>query len=134
MTDEIFMRFSPESRLSDIRALLDSYAVELWKDGLLYRRCPIHSCDMYEGQGMLKEFSLPAIDYRIDVRMCTFEPPAKDFLAGIRERRTRWPFFVEYPLSIVFWVADQWWQYGFTPGKQYEDRRMEYEQATRPPF
>ena len=31
---------------------------------------------------------------------------------------TRWPFFVEYPLTIQFFLSsDQWWEFKFIPGE-----------------
>lgn len=40
--ESLTVYFSPASRLSDIRALLDSYAVQLERAGLVYLRAPIH--------------------------------------------------------------------------------------------
>jgi hypothetical protein len=132
-SDELKMIWSPESRLSDIYATLDSYAVEIVKDNLVYRRCPLHAVELYEPLDSspkidFKTFTIPAMDFKTEVRMIRFGlPPGETDYLSHRERKPRWPFFVEHPIRIMFLLADQWWDYRFTPGKKYEDRRMEYE-------
>lgn len=121
--------FNSSCRLSDIRAMLDSYGVEVWNQGLLYRRAPLHSFPLGGGEPTVLPWEkclFPIIDTTVDVRLCRYEPPSEgDFLTGIRERCTRWPFYVEEPLEIMFRMGDQWWKYKFTPGKTYEERRID---------
>lgn len=126
---KVRMAYSPESKLADIRALLDSYAVELSKGQSIYLRAPLHFLE-YGGeppqlateQNWEKLFT--PIDSSLKLRMIQYEPPDgdDDFLAGIRERATRWPFYVHQPLSVMFAYGEQWWEYRFTPGKTYEVR------------
>jgi hypothetical protein len=128
--DPLLFRFSPESHLSDIRALMDSYAVEVFNQSRLYIRCPLHHCGLDEGQSFSSNL-FPAINWALEVRLCQWNPPVKDFLERIRERNTRWPFFVEYPLTIRLRIGDQWWEYAFSPGKTYEERRFVPEAISR---
>lgn len=123
-SETVRFRFSPMSRLGDIRALLDSYGVEVWMEGLLYLRAPLHFCELASGEAAASGLAFPAVDKKIDLRLCRFEPPAEDFLEGIRERSTRWPFFVNDPLEVVLYLGDQWWVYKFTPSRFYEERRI----------
>ena len=117
---------SAEATLSDSRALLDSYAVELRKDGVVMFCGPLHFCEMTEtGRETSWDVRLGP-DPSLDLRLVRYEPPAEDdFLEGIRERATRWPFYVHEPLIICLSVDEQWWQWTFTPGKVYEERRFD---------
>jgi len=129
VNQEVTFLFSPESRLNDIMALLDSYAVEAWKDGLVYFRAPLHFCKLRESAPPKTiesvQDSFPTIDKTLDVRLIQYEPPIDDdFLEGIRERYTRWPFYVQDPLRIMLYVGDQWWDYIFSPGRTYQDRQI----------
>ena len=122
----MFMVYSPESKLDDIRSLMDSYALEVWKGGLLFIAAPLHWCKY--GDQPMKPFdgTFPAIDTAVELRLVRWEPPQRDdILEGIRERQTRWPFFVNSPMAIKFALADQWWEYHFSPGKMYKNRRFE---------
>ncbi len=117
--------FSPESLLSDIRSCLDSYAVEVYRAGLITQRFPLHGLRYRVVDPPNWDApAVPVLNPTIDIRLCQFTPAKDDFLNGIRERKTRWPFFVIQPMIIVLTLGDQWWQYNFTPGKFYEDRRI----------
>ncbi len=122
---------SSSSQLVDLRALLDSYAVEVWENGLLYFRTPLHFCrwGAMEPPPLESLEFFPAINPGIDVRLVRYEPPVgdEDFLAPIRVRCTRWPFYVEHPLEICLIVGDQWWSYKFSPGEKYEEHIMQVE-------
>jgi hypothetical protein len=122
----VYMHFSPESRLSDIRALLDSYAIEVNVNGLTYLRAPLHFCKL--GIPAIPESKThgylvgPVLDNTAEVKMIRYEPPNEDFLHGIRERNTRWLFYVEYPLSVQFLLSsDLWWEFKFIPGEVYKE-------------
>lgn len=126
---KVRMVFSPDAKLSDIRALLDSYAIELSKNGQVYLRCPLHFLEYgTEEPQPITEAALSKIlgpiDTSLKLSMIRFEPPVgdDDFLNGIRERTTRWPFHVEQPLSVCFTFDEQWWEYKFSPGKTYMER------------
>ena len=126
-TGPITMRFSAAAHLSDVRALLDSYAFELWKHGWLWRAGPLHVCELAEDDAAFPPLTpIPVFDKSLDLRLVRYAPTAdqKDLLAGIRERSARWPVWVEYPVAIVFTLGDQWWQYQFTPGNTYEERTV----------
>jgi len=129
------MMFSGPSRLTDIIALMDSYGIELWQRGLLFLRAPLPWCEYVEyGAAPRFDGTIPAIDDAIEIRLVRFEPPTEgDVLEGIRERQTRWPFFVESPLEIWLATGDQWWCYQFSPGKTYEERRFDRTANARPP-
>ena len=125
----IRMAYSSESKLADIRALLDSYAVELSKGKSVYLRSPLHFLE-YGGeppqqvsQQALEKLFTP-IDTSLTLRMIRYEPPSgdEDFLNGIRERNTRWPFYVHQPLSVMFALGEQWWEWKFSPDKTYTER------------
>jgi hypothetical protein len=129
------MALSAPSRLSDIRALLDSYGIELVKDGRVLLCAPLHWC-AYEPDEEHDAWNSPfppVIDKTIEIRLIRYEPPVDDFLRGIRERTVRWPFFVEWPLEICLAFRDQWWLYKFSPGKFYEERQMDYGTANDRP-
>lgn len=122
--DSVTFLFLPESRLSDIRALLDSYAVEVWKDGLEYLRMPLTFC----GSRMLDpphistvETLFPAVDKKINLRLVQYEPPLMD---DDRERATRWPFYVDNTLTVMLFLGDQWWEYIFSTDKTYQNREI----------
>lgn len=129
---------SAESTIADVRALMDSYAVEVLKDSLVYFRGPLHACKMdAAGVGQFEfdrrranpvvpfDLALPALDKSLELRLIRYEPPTEDdFLEGIRERTTRWPFYVNAPLVICLSLDEQWWQYTFTPGKLYDVRSI----------
>ncbi len=121
MTDELQVTYSSDVLLSDLRAALDSYAVEVIKDGKVHRRAPLHSIKPYgpycNPLPLDFKFTLPAIDYKIEVRMYLYRVSAGSF--------ARCPFFVESPFTITFLLSDQWWEYKFTPGKKYEDRKLD---------
>lgn len=116
---------SAESKLADIRALLDSYAIELWHDGLVLFRGPLHLCEMSgDGHGITWDTPL-TVDSSLDLRLIQYEPPTEDdSLGGVRERNTRWPFYVDAPLVICLSLGSQWWQYTFKPGKRYDVRSI----------
>lgn len=130
------MVLSPQSRLSDVRALMDSYGIELVKDRRVLVCAPLHWC-AYEPDEEYDPWNSPfppVIDKTIEVRLIRYQPPVDDFLQGIRERTIRcWPFFVESPLEICFSFRDQWWLYKFSPGKVYQERQMDYGTANEKP-
>jgi hypothetical protein len=134
---------SAESTLADVRALMDSYAVEVLKDSLVIFRGPLHACKMdAAGVGQFEfdpppthgrrtnpvvsfDLAIPVADRSLELRLIQYEPPTdNDFLEGIRERATRWPFYVHAPLVICLSIDEQWWQWAFTPGKNYEMRNI----------
>jgi len=118
------MGFAPQSRLDDIHALMDSYALEWWKDGLLILCAPLHWC-AYEPDEEQDIWHMSGPPRSVEIRLVRFEPPPEgDILEGIRERNTRWPFFVNEPVEIWLSLRDQWWLYKFSPGKFYEEFRM----------
>lgn len=128
---KVFMNFSPDSKLSDIRALLDSYAIGIKVNGLTYLRAPLHFCVLGVPPTLGtstpgSSIQGPILDKTAKVEMVRYEPPDpdEDFLHGIRERHTRWPFHVEYPLSVQFFLSsDLWWEFKFIPGETYEERK-----------
>lgn len=127
MMYKVYLTFSPESHLSDIRAVMDSYGIRLTIEDKVYFQAPLHFCE--HGDEKPVEYLthdsqlFPKIDGRIKISMIQYTPPEEDdVLEGIRERNTRWPFFVEQPLAIMFTFGNQWWEYRFTPGKKYEER------------
>lgn len=126
---DLSVTFSPEAYLDDLRALLDSYAVKLSKNGLDYLCCPISFIRNTDGIG----FSSPVpeskrsyfvtnfqIDKTFSLSLVQYEPYTED-----RDLNTRWPFFVNHPLSIKFTLNDQWWQFKFSPSKTYTERGVE---------
>jgi hypothetical protein len=117
---QILMDFSPESKYSDVCAILDSYAVELNVLGRTQFRADLHCCGLDEGQGWSND-STADIDTTLELRMIRYQPSPE---MCFREIATRWPFYVEAPLNIRFRFGDQWWVYGFTPGKAYGNREM----------
>ncbi len=124
MPGTIFMYFSGHSKYSDVCAALDSYAVELYHKGKQLLGVPLHSCsDLSEAPAFSGQTE---IDKTIDLRMVQYSPAPDDFLKGIRERTTRWPFWVESPMEVCFRYGDQWWVYKFTAGKTYLDRIPPY--------
>lgn len=121
---KLAMTIEPSSQLSDIRALLDSYAVEVKKNNQTYLRAPIFMVDMpgpLESQPRGTDL-FPAIDKTITLRLCRFEPAPED--RQHQRPYTRWPFFVEHPLTILFTLEAQFWQFYFSPGRQYEEREI----------
>jgi len=112
------MRFSPDSKLSDLIALLDSYSVEVHTEkGLSLLRCPVYM--LYPSLVMLDSgfgFAEP-----VALKLCSHQEP--DDESG-RMLKTRWPFFVDQPLSVQFALGNQWWQYDFNPGKTYQERSI----------
>lgn len=123
----IGFRLYSENRIGDVMAFLDSYAVEVWKKGKVYLRAPVVQCSYdafcaFDNNGNLN----PQIDWSLDLRLVPYGPPdVGDEQA--RDAKNRWPFFVEYPFRICFAIGDQWWEFGFTPGKVYQERRMDRE-------
>lgn len=125
---------SEDSTIADVRALMDSYSVEVLKDSLVIFRGPLHACEMIERGPFeatkyqaekLWDFTFPVIDESLELRLIQYEPPTEeDALEGIHERATRWPFFVNSPLVIHFAIGEQWWQWTFTPGKVYDVRSI----------
>lgn len=123
------MIWSPESRLADITAALESYAVQVKKDGLVYQQGPLYWCERIEVN--MKECPFfPVVDRKIELSLIRWASP--EFNRG-----HRWPFFVDEPLELCFTLGDQWWSYKFTPGKTYEERHIDFgerpETAPLPP-
>jgi hypothetical protein len=118
-------RFYSANQLGDVMAFLDSYAVEVWKEGKVYLRAPVAQC----GYNPLCAFGgnlNPQIDWSLDLRLVPYGPPdAGD--GQVHNTKNRWPFFVEHPFRIFFAIGDQWWQFHFTPGKTYQERRVNLE-------
>jgi hypothetical protein len=123
--------FNPEASAADVRAALDSYGVELKKSGRPILRVALFM--VAPGSGLLfepktqtvrsarplfdEDFSTE-VDRLLQLRLIRYEPQ------GEMEEdppATRWPFFVEQPLEIVFCFGSQWWSYKFSPGKKYEE-------------
>jgi hypothetical protein len=123
---KILMTISPSSKLTDIEALLDSYAVVLSRDTKALQSGPLSQLEMTGGIGaraepvraMTAEDLNSEIDPALDLCIIQCAPLAEEN----RESKARWPFFVESELHVVFSVGDQWWQYDFSPGKTYTDR------------
>lgn len=115
---------SPESRLSDVLALLDSYAAELTDRGRVVLCVPLHMLDYNPDAADWDMPVPPTIDETLELRMIRYQPAPEpeDFLTGIRQRVTRWPFHVEQPLVAEFVLGAQWWQFKFSPGKTYQER------------
>lgn len=127
MMDKVYLYFSPESHISDVRAVMDSYGIRLMIGDKVYLQAPLHFCSHYNEkpvEHLTHDSQLfPKIDGRIKISMIQYTPPEDDdVLEGIRERNTRWPFFVKHTLTIMFAFGDQWQEYKFTPGKTYEER------------
>lgn len=113
--------------LSDVYALLDSYAVEIWRGGLLYSSTPLYYFQMgiLELDDLSRFNPTPVIDEALNVRLCRYKPSVGDRTPPLH---ARWPFFVEQPLEIVLSLASphgvQWWLYKFSVGRQYEEREV----------
>lgn len=119
------MTISPSSKVSDIEALFDSYAVILSRKGQELQAGPLwQQIQQIGGIGASQEpiepFTSeqlrPHIDHALELRMVQYEPPVEE------TRVARWPFWVESKLQVCFTFGDQWWQYDFSPGKTYTER------------
>lgn len=110
---KVSMLLSPESRLSDIDALLDTYGVEIRKDGDVVFLSPLWRCSMYEGAPEING----EINWSLKISLVPLAP--RPIPSG---REPRWPFFVESPLTVVLACGNQWVQYNFSSGKHYIDR------------
>jgi hypothetical protein len=119
-----------------MRAALESYGVELKRNGLVYERIPLQLAALRPVVSAIQTGAAPAknaiipgwadhlfteIDKSLELRLIRFTPHREE---GEPEY-TRWPFWVERPLEIAFQFGDQWWSFKFSPGKTYEDRAME---------
>jgi hypothetical protein len=124
----ILMTISPTSRVKDIEAFLDSYAVVLSLDMKILLSLPAwhieHRIRWPEAAlhvevpnfGKSRTRRLPGIP-TLSLSLFIHPSPAQ-------EGRTysRWPFFVESELSAVFSAGGQWWRFDFVPGQHYNDR------------
>lgn len=124
----VTMHFSSESRYEDVCALLDSYGISVSRNGLVYIQCPVIFLEpgYYATSPGTVGFGLninPVIDESLNLRMIQYEPHTD--LESTVEHHTRWPFYVHHPLSILFRLGDNWWQYDFTPNKTYVERHIE---------
>ncbi len=61
----------------------------------------------------------PKIDPTVSLKLVRYSPPPSD---APEDDRSRWPFFVEHPVSAFFQIGDQWWLFKFNPSKSYEER------------
>lgn len=142
--------FNPDGSLADMRAALDSYGVELKKNGMVVERIPIQLAAIRPVIAVLEDGPAPgkqadlageirqAIgpnpiipgwgehlsfdpDPSLELRLIRFEPFREEGLPAY----TRWPFFVERPMEIAFQFGEQWWSFKFSPGKTYEEREIE---------
>ena len=100
---------SPESCLDDLRALFDSYAIEVWEFGKLRISVPIR---------YLPCPPLAVPNRTIRLKLHRYEPPADEH----EPSHTRWPFYVTGPVVLQFYLGDYTWEYQFTPGQTYEER------------
>lgn len=131
-TPALYFQVSPECRLADLLALLDSYMVEVWHGGILVRRCPISRIafgtplpsQAVAEPGLALDIQ---IDPTIDIRLAEYIP-----VGGETVGNHRWPFYVREPLTIKFTLGDQWWQFSFSPGKTCGDRAVTV-QSRAPP-
>ncbi len=120
----ILMSLSPQTKLSDIEALLNNYAVELIRDATVQQRGPLWHCASKGGirygqdvDNVLDAFSEAAaldFDPTLSVRMLR--------LGSCPPEKARWPFFVESELQVMFSIGYQWWKFVFSPGKTYTER------------
>jgi hypothetical protein len=113
--------FSPETRVLDMMALLDSYAVEIRKNERVYFRSPVCFLQLDRGQGWPVALGAE-VDLTVSIELVQFEPDDSDYFPR-RSYSTRWPFYVVDPLAIRIRVTDQWSEYHFSPGNIYKDRR-----------
>lgn len=118
--------FSPESSVGDIKAFMDTYGVHVLKDGTTVLRGPLWN--LTHGTGLYKQETESEINRSLEIRLfhCDVTQVEDHRLSQIR-LCPRWPFYVYNPLTAVFYIKDQWWQYNFTPGKLYKERTMERE-------
>ena len=126
---KVYMYLSPDSHYSDVRALLDSYAVEINITGLTYLRIPLYFCQMgvptIPASFTAGHIQGPVLDETTEVKMLKYEPSHDDDDGtSDNTHHTRWPFFVENPLSIQFFLSsDQWWEFKFIPEEMYTERK-----------
>jgi hypothetical protein len=132
------MVLSPQSRVNDTIALFDSYGLEVKKDGLILfsgalfflspgcvfesRPYFVPSMKAWESFTQQQTF-FPKIDPSLSVRMVRWQPSPDN--PRTLTTHTRWPFYVDDPLAVYFSLEDQWWEFGFTPGSMYEERRIQ---------
>lgn len=139
-------RINEDSRLSDLVALFETYAIEFYAAGLPLLSQPLHACFQGTlfgvagaggGQTRLKTLSARTGESTPSVLS---DDPAPDRVslvelsrfAGAR-RRPRWPFFVDGPLTLIVTLSRSsietgnqqlfeitgCWRVSFEPGFSY---------------
>lgn len=118
----IYVTYAPENRYSDLKAFLDSYAVDFSIDGKTYLRAPVMFCDINRPPEFLTKDSqlFPTVNGSMRLALVQYEP----FKEEDMDYQTRWPFFVEYPFEVMFSFRDQWWLFQFAPGNTYQERTL----------
>lgn len=125
---------SPETLRRDVQALMDSYAIEICKDGRVLLTTAI--ANVWKALGV---FSAPTpgpgadnaivsgrihapIDRRWTANLVPYSPPEDPDREAVFHR---WPFWVSSRLSVCITVDQQWWLYIFSPGEKYEGRHYD---------
>jgi hypothetical protein len=113
--------FEKSGKLSDISAFLDSYGIEIKRGEVTFCRMPVIMCrrgdfdefpdpvDAWNATGSLLTFNL--------IRYEPFIEPESEEIA-----KTRWPFFVDFKLSVRFGIGVQVAEFDFEPGRLFEER------------
>lgn len=105
--------------VNDLVAMIDTYALEVWKNDRLILRAPLHCFKIGPDPAKIADvIGFPSIEPSLNVDLVITDfPPNKDSKARV-------PFFVRDPASVHIQICDQWWEYQFAPSKSYRDRRL----------
>src|SRR5271155_2403333 len=73
--DAPVFRVAAESKLTDVRAFFDSYAVQVVVSGYVYLEAPIHTCQFETAEPVeIWDGALPVVDRSIDVHLVPWWP------------------------------------------------------------